>query len=131
MAQRGPVCVGLDTDPSYLPEGFAQPGRTAGENVFALSLIHILLRYVLASHGELARGMCDSVRMLLGESVELWPVCAYVQAAEPIPEQIEAAFAPVSYTHLDVYKRQASSFGCALLPRQLIISILPRAVRAK
>mgnify|MGYP000069600125 CR=1 FL=1 len=26
VAQRGPVCVGLDTDPSYLPEGFAQPG---------------------------------------------------------------------------------------------------------
>lgn len=48
-----------------------------------------MLRYVLASHGELARGMCDSVRMLLGESVELWPVCAYVQADEPISEQIE------------------------------------------
>ena len=32
VAQRGPVCVGLDTDPSYWPEGFAQPGR--------LSLIH-------------------------------------------------------------------------------------------
>lgn len=55
-----------------------------------------MLRYVLASHGELARGMCDSVRMLLGESAELWPVCAYVQAAEPIPEQIEAAFARFS-----------------------------------
>lgn len=37
VAQRGPVCVGLDTDPSYLPEGFAQPGRTAGENVFAFN----------------------------------------------------------------------------------------------
>lgn len=55
-----------------------------------------MLRYVLASHGELARGMCDSVRMLLGESVELWPVCAYVQADEPISEQIEAAFARFS-----------------------------------
>ena len=33
VAQRGPVCVGLDTDPSYLPEGFAQPGRSKGENI--------------------------------------------------------------------------------------------------
>lgn len=37
VAQRGPVCVGLDTDPPYLPDGFAQPGRTAGENVFAFN----------------------------------------------------------------------------------------------
>ncbi len=33
VAARGPVCVGLDTDISYLPEGFAQAGETAGESV--------------------------------------------------------------------------------------------------
>ncbi len=33
VAARGPVCVGLDTDISYLPEGFADPALTAGENV--------------------------------------------------------------------------------------------------
>ena len=33
VAARGPVCVGLDTDFSYLPEGFAAPGETAGESI--------------------------------------------------------------------------------------------------
>lgn len=33
VAARGPVCVGLDTDFSYLPEGFADPALTAGENI--------------------------------------------------------------------------------------------------
>ena len=33
VAARGPVCVGLDTDFSYLPEGFARAELTAGENI--------------------------------------------------------------------------------------------------
>lgn len=33
VAARGPVCVGLDTDLSYLPEGFAKAGETAGESI--------------------------------------------------------------------------------------------------
>ena len=31
VAEKGPVCVGLDTDISYLPEGFADSALTAGE----------------------------------------------------------------------------------------------------
>ena len=33
VAARGPVCVGLDTDFSYLPESFAKAELTAGENI--------------------------------------------------------------------------------------------------
>ena len=33
VAARGPVCVGLDTDFSYLPDGFAAAGETAGESI--------------------------------------------------------------------------------------------------
>lgn len=33
VAQRGPVCVGLDTDFSYLPQEFVNPALTAGENI--------------------------------------------------------------------------------------------------
>ena len=33
VAARGPVCVGLDTDFSYLPECFAKAELTAGENI--------------------------------------------------------------------------------------------------
>ena len=33
VAAKGPVCVGLDTDFSYLPEGYADNNKTAGENL--------------------------------------------------------------------------------------------------
>ena len=33
VAARGPVCVGLDTDLSYLPEDFIRSELTAGENL--------------------------------------------------------------------------------------------------
>ena len=33
VAQRGPVCVGLDTDISYLPQEFLRSELTAGENI--------------------------------------------------------------------------------------------------
>ena len=34
---RGPVCVGLDTDISYLPEDFVDSAETAGENIVAFN----------------------------------------------------------------------------------------------
>ena len=37
VKSRGPVCVGLDTDLSYLPEGFADDTKTAGENIVAFN----------------------------------------------------------------------------------------------
>ncbi len=37
VAARGPVCVGLDTDISYLPEDFVDPAKTAGENIVAFN----------------------------------------------------------------------------------------------
>ena len=35
VAERGPVCVGLDTEISYLPETALDPTRTPGENIVA------------------------------------------------------------------------------------------------
>ena len=37
MEARGPVCVGLDTDISYLPEDFVDSSKTAGENIVAFN----------------------------------------------------------------------------------------------
>ena len=34
VADRGPVCVGLDTDFSYLPASFARKELSRGENIF-------------------------------------------------------------------------------------------------
>ncbi len=37
VTARGPVCVGLDTDISYLPEDFVDSAKTAGENIVAFN----------------------------------------------------------------------------------------------
>ena len=37
VAARGPVCVGLDTDISYLPEDFVDSAKTTGENIVAFN----------------------------------------------------------------------------------------------
>ena len=37
VAARGPVCVGLDTDISYLPEDFVDSAKTAGEHIVAFN----------------------------------------------------------------------------------------------
>lgn len=37
VAARGPVCVGLDTDISYLPEDFVDSAKTADENIVAFN----------------------------------------------------------------------------------------------
>ena len=46
VAARGPVCVGLDTDISYLPEDFVDSAKTAGENIVAFNteMISALLK---------------------------------------------------------------------------------------
>ena len=43
VQEKGHVCVGLDTDFSYLPEGFADPALTAGENIVRFNKALILL----------------------------------------------------------------------------------------
>ena len=37
VAARGTVCVGLDTDISYLPEDFVDSAKTTGENIVAFN----------------------------------------------------------------------------------------------
>ena len=37
VAARGPVCVGLDTDISYIPEDRLDTAKTAGENIVAFN----------------------------------------------------------------------------------------------
>jgi len=51
-----------------------------------------MIRYVLASHGKMAEGMLDSVRLILGESIEVHTICAYTQGPENLTEKIEKLF---------------------------------------
>lgn len=79
VAQRGPVCVGLDTDPSYLPEGFAQPGRTAGENVFAFNCEVI--------EATKAAAACFKVQIAYYEALGLDGLRAYKDTVEYLRAQ--------------------------------------------
>lgn len=51
-----------------------------------------MIKFVLASHGKLAEGMRDSVSLILGESIELYTICAYTQGSEDVTEEIERLF---------------------------------------
>ena len=51
-----------------------------------------MIKFVLASHGELAEGIYSSVRLILGESADLHTVCAYTQGPDDILKKIEKLF---------------------------------------
>lgn len=49
-------------------------------------------RIVLASHGELANGMKDSVEILVGDVPNVYSICAYTNGIDDVEEQIDALF---------------------------------------
>ena len=51
-----------------------------------------MIKFVLASHGELAEGIYSSVRLILGESADLHTVCAYTQGPDDILIKIGKLF---------------------------------------
>ena len=51
-----------------------------------------MIKFVLASHGELAEGIYSSVRLILGGSADLHTVCAYTQGPDDILKKIEKLF---------------------------------------
>ncbi len=78
VAARGPVCVGLDTDFSYLPEGFAQAGETAGESV---------LRYnkaLIAATAPVAG--CYKVQIAYYESLGMDGMRCYAETLKAVRE---------------------------------------------
>ena len=78
VAARGPVCVGLDTDFSYLPEGFAKAGETVGESV---------LRYnkaLIAATAPVAG--CFKVQIAYYESMGLDGMRCYAETLKAVRE---------------------------------------------
>ena len=69
VAQNGPVCVGLDTEFSYLPAEAVDPAKTAGENVAAFNR-----RLIDATRG--AAG-CYKVQIAYYESLGMDGMLAY------------------------------------------------------
>lgn len=83
VAARGPVCVGLDTDFSYLPEGFAKPELTAGENIVRFN------KAIVDATKDVAG--CFKVQIAYYESLGLDGIRAYKETLE----YVKAAGMPV------------------------------------
>ena len=83
VAARGPVCVGLDTDFSYLPEGFAKAELTAGENIVRFN------KAVVDATRDVAG--CFKVQIAYYESLGLDGIRAYKETLD----YVKAAGMPV------------------------------------
>ena len=83
VAARGPVCVGLDTDFSYLPEGFARAELTAGENIVRFN------KAVVDTTRDVAG--CFKVQIAYYESLGLDGIRAYKETLD----YVKAAGMPV------------------------------------
>ncbi|MDY5008245.1 orotidine-5'-phosphate decarboxylase [Candidatus Allofournierella merdipullorum] len=83
VAARGPVCVGLDTDFSYLPEGFAKAELTAGENIVRFN------KAVVDATKDVAG--CFKVQIAYYESLGLDGIRAYKETLD----YVKAAGMPV------------------------------------
>lgn len=83
VAARGPVCVGLDTDFSYLPEGFAKAELTAGENIVRFNKV------VVDATKDVAG--CFKVQIAYYESLGLDGIRAYKETLD----YVKAAGMPV------------------------------------
>ena len=75
---RGPVCVGLDTDFSYLPEGFADATLTAGENIVRFN------KAILESTKDVAG--CYKVQIAYYESLGMDGMRAYAETLKMVRE---------------------------------------------
>ena len=83
VAQRGPVCVGLDTDPSYLPADFVRSELTAGENLVRFN------RAIFEATKDVAG--CFKVQIAYYESLGLDGIRAYKETLD----YVKAAGMPV------------------------------------
>ena len=78
VAARGPVCVGLDTDFSYLPEGFADSTLSKGENILRFN------KALIAATKEAAG--CYKVQIAYYEALGLDGLRAYAGTLAAVRE---------------------------------------------
>ena len=75
---RGPVCVGLDTDFSYLPEGFADTALSRGENIVRFNKALIEATKAVAG--------CYKVQIAYYEALGLDGLRAYAETLKAVRE---------------------------------------------
>ena len=78
VAQRGPVCVGLDSDPSYLPADFVRSELTAGENLVRFN------RAIFEATRDVAG--CFKVQIAYYEALGLDGLRAYAETLKMVRE---------------------------------------------
>ena len=83
VASRGPVCVGLDTDFSYIPPEFVNPGLTMGANILRFNQAIVDATKAVAG--------CYKVQIAYYESLGMDGMVAYKQTLD----YVKAAGVPV------------------------------------
>lgn len=68
-----------------------------------------MIRFLLASHGPLAKGMAESVKFIAGNDINIDTICAYVDPMINVTDQIEETFA--KYDENDVVIVISDLFG--------------------
>ena len=51
--------------------------------------------YIFASHGTLARGVLDSVELILGKQQNIYTLCAYLEESRDLTEQVTELLARI------------------------------------
>ena len=87
VAARGPICVGLDTDISYVPQWLAAQYQTPGEAVFAFN------RQIIDATADVAG--CFKVQIAYYESLGLDGLRAYKENLAYLRERELVALADV------------------------------------
>lgn len=87
VEEKGHVCVGLDTDYSYLPEGFASKFSTKGEAVFRFNKEIIDATYDVAA--------CFKVQIAYYEALGLEGLKAYSDTLKYIKEKKQISIADI------------------------------------
>ncbi|HFZ8994910.1 TPA: PTS sugar transporter subunit IIA [Citrobacter freundii] len=52
-------------------------------------------QYIFASHGTLARGVLNSVELILGKRDDVFTLCAYVEEGVDLSQQVDALMAQI------------------------------------
>ena len=53
---------------------------------------------IVATHGKFAEGIMDSVRLIMGEHMEVKPFCAFVEQEVNLSDQVDALLSSIPET---------------------------------
>ena len=84
VAQNGPLCVGLDTDPSYLPESVLKAYETPAQAVLAYN--KAIIKRIAPSKDSAGLAGCCKVQIAYYEAMGLEGLSVYAETLKAVKE---------------------------------------------